>query len=161
MEQLSALATELGTPGLQKLYKAAKKKGIPVSKLEVRSFLAKKGEKQIFRPLPESKGKSATESPGFRAQMDLIDLKYSSSQGNKNILVVIDVFTRKVYAKPVRSKEPAAVASKLREILNEMDTLPTIISSDKGNELLIKLMNSCRRRTLPTEPRVRSMIHMY
>ena len=134
MEQLTELATELGNPGLQKLYKAAKKKGIPVSRLEVRSFLAKKGEKQIFRPLPESKGQSATEAPGFRAQMDLIDLKYSSSQGNKNILVVIDVFTRKVYAKPVRSKEPAAVASKLREILNEMDTMPTIMSSDKGNE---------------------------
>ena len=76
MEQLAELAKELGTPGKDKLYKAAKKKGIPVSKLEVRSFLAKKGEKQIFRPLPESKGKTGTEGPGFRAQMDIIDLKY-------------------------------------------------------------------------------------
>ena len=134
MEQLAELAKELGTPGQAKLYKAARKKGINISKTEVRSFLAKKGEKQIFRPLPESKGKSAAEDPGFRAQMDLVDLKYSKSQGNSTILVVIDVFSRKAYAKPVRGKEPSAVAVKLREILNEMDPKPTIISSDKGNE---------------------------
>ncbi len=134
MEQLANLAKELGTPGLSKLYAAAKKRGIEVSKLEVRSFLAKKGQKQIFRPLPESKGKTGTEGPGFRAQMDLVDLKYSSSQGNKNILVLIDVFSRRVWAKPVRSKEPASVAPVLRQILNEMDRAPTIISSDKGNE---------------------------
>jgi hypothetical protein len=134
MEQLADLAKELGTPGYAKLYRAAKQKGIEVSKLEVRSFLAKKGSKQIFRALPESKGKTATEEPGFRAQMDLIDLKYSSSQGNKNILVVIDIFTRKVWAKPVRGKDPAAVAQVLRQILNEMDSPPKVMSSDKGNE---------------------------
>ena len=134
MEQLAELAKELGTPGKDKLYKAAKKKGIAVSKLEVRSFLAKKREKQIFRPLPESKGKTGSEGPGFRAQMDIIDLKYSKSLGNKNILVLIDVFSRRVWAKPVRSKEPAAVALVLRQILNEMDRAPTVLSSDKGNE---------------------------
>ena len=134
MEQLAELAKELGTPGKDKLYKAAKKKGIPVSKLEVRSFLAKKGEKQIFRPLPESKGKTGTEGPGFRAQIDIIDLKYSKSLGNKNILVLIDVFSRKVWARPVRNKEAASVAYVLRQILNEMGETPAIISSDKGNE---------------------------
>ena len=62
MEQLAELAKELGTPGQAKLYRAARKKGIAVSKIEVRSFLAKKGEKQIFRPLPESKGMTGTEA---------------------------------------------------------------------------------------------------
>ena len=146
MEQLQELAQELGTPGLQKLYKAARKKGINISKTEVRSFLAKKGEKQIFRPLPESKGKSAAEDPGFRAQMDLVDLKYSKSQGNSTILVVIDVFSRKAYAKPVRGKEPSAVAPKLREILNATDTMPTIVSSDKGMNLLGKLTHSWKKK---------------
>ncbi len=31
MEQLAELAKELGTPGQAKLYRAAKKKGIPIS----------------------------------------------------------------------------------------------------------------------------------
>ncbi len=134
MEQLRDLAKELGTPGLDKLFKAARKKGIDISKTQVKSFLAKKGEKQIFRPLPQSKGKSGTEDLGFRAQMDIIDLKYSKSLGHKNILVLVDLYTRRVWAKPVRNKEPAVVAPVLRQILNEMDPIPTIISSDKGNE---------------------------
>ena len=134
MDDLRELATELGTPGFQKLYKAARKKNIDVSKTEVKSFLAKQGQKQIFRPLPQSKGKTVSEEPGYRAQMDLIDLKYSKSQGNSVILVVIDVFSRKVYARPVSGKTAGAVALKLRQILNEMPRLPAIISTDKGNE---------------------------
>ena len=134
MDDLRDLAKELGTPGFQKLYKAARKRNIDVSKTEVKSFLAKQGQKQIFRPLPQSKGKTASEEPFYRVQMDLIDLKYSKSQGNSVILVLIDVFSRKVWAKPVSGKTAGAVALKLRQILNEMPRLPAIISSDKGNE---------------------------
>jgi len=133
-EQLEDLAKELGNPGTEKLFRAAKKKGINVSKAEVRSFLGKVGSKQIFRPPPQSLGHSASEDVSFRTQMDLIDMKNDASLGNKNILVLIDVFTRKVWAKPLRSKEPAAVAPVLRIILDEMDKTPTIVSSDKGNE---------------------------
>ena len=63
MDDLKELATELGTPGFQKLYKAARKRNIDISKTEVKSFLAKQGQKQIFRPLPQSKGKTASEEP--------------------------------------------------------------------------------------------------
>ncbi len=75
MEQLAEPARELGTPGQAKLHRGAKRKGVPVSKLEVRSFWAKRGDKHIFRPLPESKGKTGIKDLGFRAQMDIIDLK--------------------------------------------------------------------------------------
>ena len=95
-EELEDLAKSLGNPGLEKLFRAAKKKKINVSKAEVRNFLSKVGSKQIFRPLPQSQGKAASEDVSFRAQMDLIDMKNDASLGNKNILVVIDVFTRKV-----------------------------------------------------------------
>ena len=104
MEQLQDLAKELGTPGFQKLYKAARKRNIDISKTEVKSFLAKHGQKQIFRPLPQSKGKTASEEPFYRVQMDLIDLKYSKSQGNSVILVLIDVFSRKVGLDQYREK---------------------------------------------------------
>ena len=49
MEELKDLAKELGTPGFQKLYKAARKRNIDISKTEVKSFLAKQGQKQIFK----------------------------------------------------------------------------------------------------------------
>ena len=83
MEQAKELAQQLGDPGLEKLWKAVKKQGIEVSKEQLRSYLAKQGQKQIFLPLPSSKGKTASEDSGVRAQMDLIDLKYSESLGKK------------------------------------------------------------------------------
>ncbi len=77
MDQLAALAKELGTPGQKKLYQAAKKRGIAVSRQEVARFLATKGQKQLFRPLPESKGKAASEDVDFRWQMDTIQYTVS------------------------------------------------------------------------------------
>ena len=76
MEQAKELAQQLGNPGLEKLWKAVKKQGIEVSKEQLRSYLAKQGQKQLFLPPPSSKGKTAAEGAGTRAQCDLIDLKF-------------------------------------------------------------------------------------
>ena len=81
MEQLVALSKQLGTPGFDKLYKAGRKRNIRVSKEDVKQFLATKGQKQIFRPYPPSKGKTGSESLDFRFMIDLIDLKDSPSRG--------------------------------------------------------------------------------
>ena len=82
--QLEELAQRLGTPGGQKLYQAARKRKNPVSKNQVRQFVRRQGQKQIFRPLPASAGKTASESEQMRSQMDLIDLKCFSKQGLQN-----------------------------------------------------------------------------
>ena len=110
-----------------------------MSRQEIRQFLATKGEKQIFRPLPESKGKAASESLDMRFQMDLIDLKYSSSRGNKNALVVVNVYTRKAFAVPIRDKRPENVAEGLRQLLNTMPASPVIMSSDAGGEFVAEV----------------------
>ena len=81
MERLAALSKELGTPGLEKLYKGAKSRNIPVTRQQIKEFLATKGEAQVFRPLPRSSGKSVSEGPGTRFQMDLVDMSNSPSQG--------------------------------------------------------------------------------
>ena len=135
-DMLQPIADRLGTPGAAKLAQQAKREGVRVSREEIRAFLATKGEKQIFRPLPESKGKSASESLDMRFQMDLIDLKYSASRGNKNILVIINVYSRKAYAIPVKDKKPENVAAGLQTLLGSMPAVPTVISSDRGNEFV-------------------------
>ncbi len=106
MEQLVALSTRLGNPGADKLYQAARKHGIRVSKDDIKNYLSVKGEKQLFLPVPPSKGKTASESIDYRMQMDLIDMKNSPSKGFKNILVLVDVFSRQAWAKPIKNKEP-------------------------------------------------------
>ena len=132
--RLAELAQRLGTPGAGKLHAAARRRGIRVTKEQVRNFVRTKGQKQIFRPLPPSKGQTASEGPSVRWQMDLVDLKYSPSRGNKNILVLIDVYSRKAYAAPIKDKTPEATAAALRAMLGGLGSTPVVISSDKGLE---------------------------
>ena len=76
--RLAELAQRLGTPGAGKLYTAARRRGIRVTKEQVKRFVATKGQKQLFRPYPASKGQTGSEAPSMRFQMDLVCLLYTS-----------------------------------------------------------------------------------
>ena len=135
-QQLQELADRLGTPGGAKLYAEARRKGLRISRQEIKDFLARKGEKQIFRPLPPSEGKTASEGIDVRFQMDLADLKYSPSQGYKNILVLVNVYTREAFARPVVDKTPGEVSIGLHSMLSKLPKLPAFIFSDRGGEFV-------------------------
>ena len=93
MERLLALAKELHYPGVEKLWKATREEDLHVTKQQVRDLLAVQGKKQVYRPVPPSKGVSVAEEPNFRWQMDLIDFKNNPSKGFTILLVLIDVFS--------------------------------------------------------------------
>ena len=130
--RLIELEQRLGTPGAGKLYAAARRRGIRVTKEQVRNFVRKKGQKQLFRALPASKGQTAAESSQMRFQMDLVDMRNSPSREKKYILVLVNVYTRKAYAAPIEDKTPQVVAAALREMLDGLT--PVVISSDAGGE---------------------------
>ena len=71
------------------------------------------GERQIFQAIQPSRGKAASEDIDARFQMDLIDLHTDtafdklSGGASKFILMVINVFTREVFAEPWGEKSPA------------------------------------------------------
>jgi hypothetical protein len=132
--ELEELAQKLGVPGGQKLYTAARKRGLAVTKKQVQDFVRKQGQKQIFRPLPPAAGKTASESEQMRAQMDLVDLSTSPSKGNSFILVVLNVWNRMGFAIPVEDKRAKSVATGLSILLDDPKLAPEIISTDSGNE---------------------------
>ena len=137
MEQLRELAKKLGNPGADKLFTAARKRGIPATRNQIKQLLETKGAKQLFRPLPESKGKTGAEAPFTRMMMDLIEFRTAPSKVGREtyryILVLIDVFSREVFALPTKDKTPAAVEPVLRRLLAGLPKQPAMISSDKGN----------------------------
>lgn len=69
-------------------------------------------------------------------QADLIDItplaKFNLQ--NKFILTVIDVFSKKAFAKPLKSKEAVNVVKAFQSILNEAKTKPFNLQVDKGKE---------------------------
>jgi hypothetical protein len=138
MEQLIALAKSLGNPGADKLYIAARKRNIPVTRNQIKQYVAALGEKQIFRPLPRSSGVTAAEDIATRFQADLIDYRTKPSEANgvtyRYVLVLVDVFTRECWAAAVESKTPAKVAPALLQVLQRLPERPVYISTDLGNE---------------------------
>ena len=125
---LSRLSDRLGAPGEARLCTAARREGINVTRSDVRGFVATQGQRQLFRPLQKPEGKSATDFYDDRYQMDLGQLN------DKQFLLVVSVFSRKAWAKPIRNKEPRTVAPALAQILDSIPNPPNVLSSDQGLE---------------------------
>ena len=147
-DRLNQLSDRLGNPGVSKLITAAKKAGINASRKQITEFVGRQGQRQVFMPVQPSKGKSASEGVDARYQLDLIDFKSDPRGGQKNAVVLVNVFTRELSALPVKSKEPAVVAPVIRRILNGLDAEPGIISSDAGNEFTSEVATLLRERRI-------------
>lgn len=80
-------------------------------------------------------------------QIDLVDLRSLSSKndGYKYILMCIDLFSRKCFAKLLKKKTSDEVISKLDLIFNSLIKLPEKILADRGSELKNKKMQKFLR----------------
>ena len=153
-DKLKQLSDRLGTPGADKLFVAAKQRGLDVTKRQVRDFTRRLGERQIYQPVQRAAGKTASEDIDSRFQMDLIDLHtdaaFDKATGgvNKFILILVNVFTREVFARPLSKKEPKEVGQALEAILDELPQEPKVISSDNGKEFLGPVSTMLERRKI-------------
>ena len=137
MERLRELAKSLGNPGQDKLYLAARKRNTAVTRNQIKQYLAQKPERQVFRPLPRSSGATGAEGYTVRWQLDLIEFRTAPSKVGretfKYIVVLIEVFSREVWAQPCKDKTPNAMQPVLRRMLASLPKKPEVISTDKGN----------------------------
>ena len=132
MDQLQRLYDENPGIGAKALFTKALKQNIPVNRAVVQDFVARKGDQQIFQQRKPSDGTTAPRDDK-EAQMDLIDMKAMKSGPFKNILILVNVFTRKAYMKPITKKTPEVVERGLKTILDRAEDLK-VISHDQGNE---------------------------
>ena len=72
MERLKELFETLGAPGQAKLWQEARKRKIPVTKEQVKNFVQRQGERQVFAQLPKATGKTASEGVDARYQLDIV-----------------------------------------------------------------------------------------
>ena len=120
IEHLRTLAKEYHTTLEAKLRGVAKRLTLSVSAAEAREALSTNVAKQLLAPaVPHAQGKSAAEGLGSRYQADLIDFNLNTKHGpgqHKYALVLTDVFSRETWAKPMPTKDEAAVSSAFGEI---------------------------------------------
>lgn len=141
MEGLPALAKELGYPSANKLFEAAQRAGVKVTLKQVTAFVASQNVRQVFHKLPPSNGKIAAPNIDDTWVADLIDYSWQPSESKEKsdepsfqyILIVQDVFSRKLMARPIRDKLAETCRKAFQSIVEEHGK-PTALSTDAGWE---------------------------
>ena len=128
--------------GARKLYRAISRIFTGVTERDIQAYINRIPKQQRVHPkftnkLPLKPVQSSKVLN--QVQIDLVDLSASPSTADtpgvtyKYILVVLDVFSRFCFLRPLRSKSSAEVAQRLIEIFS--DTGPPVrIQSDQGTE---------------------------
>jgi len=138
-----------GRPGVAKFRDAAKRRGVQLTVKQARDFVQAQSVAQVFAPAPRSEGKVTSPELNARWQADLVDYKTRSpekNEGHRLILVVIDVFSRFLYAEPLKTKESVEVAQAFERILRRAGVLPKELSTDSGAEFKGAFSEMLRRR---------------
>jgi len=137
--------------GVSALHDAAvknnKNKRIKISKDDVKKFLQSQ-DTYTMHKLPRknfTRRRVIVSGPREQFQCDLVDMSKHANE-NKNykwILVVIDVFTKKAWAQPVKSKHSADVLSAFKNVFSDVGKpLPRKLQSDKGLEFTASAVKS-------------------
>ncbi len=135
--QLRKVWIEAGRPGVAKLHTAARRRGLDVRRADVDAFVKKQETRQVFAPAPKSQGKVTATNIDDKWQVDVIDWKQmdaAQNKGFKNVLVVVDVFSRFAWAVPMESKSQEDTMKALGKILKSSRRKPALVDSDNGQE---------------------------
>ncbi len=136
-EELRAVWLEAGRPGVGKFYAAVLRSRLPVTRKAAEEFVKKQETRQVFVPGPTSSGRVTAARLDDRWQVDLINWKQmdaSKNNGFKNVLVVVDVFSRYAWAVPMESKTTEEGVKTFEGILRGSGRKPFEVDTDGGLE---------------------------
>ena len=144
MSALERLNQELSYPGQQALYLAARKKGLNVSRDEVKRLVSSNTAKQEISAAQPSRGKIAADTKGSRWQADLAEFhpRDSGLKKLRYVLTVVNVFDRKTYTRSIMAKTPDPVQKAMKSIVDAAPAKPYTISTDEGPEFTNNTMKA-------------------
>jgi len=131
--------------GIEKLYDAVVEEGLyKITEKQIRKFLETNFAYSLNRPTKKVRKRARVIVSGIDDQFDadLADMKdpiYSSA--NKKVtylLIVIDIFSRFLWIKPLKDKEASTVIKAFKEIFAQSKRKPRRIRTDRGSEFTAK-----------------------
>ena len=133
-----AAAPSGGVGGIQQFYASVERRYLAITKADVQRFLQTQTDHQLGRPLkPHLNSPIVASRPNERWQVDLIVLNAwhpGTRFRYRYILNVVDVFSRKVWARPIVRKTAEYAALAMFSVFEETATRPYIIQTDNGPE---------------------------
>lgn len=134
--------------GIQKFYEVLADKYLGVTRDMCRNFLMKQEAFQQTRQFKKKVNRPVlSRGVDHLWSMDLVDMTRFAwaNNGNKYILVVVDVFSRFLYTFPLKNKTAKDVADRLSEIMTAEHT-PKHLLSDNGGEFLNEVNELCKSK---------------
>ena len=105
-------------------------------------YLRKNKTHSLHKPLRKNfkRRRIITRYPGHIVQMDLVDMqKFSgSNSGYSYILVVIDLFSKRLWLRALKTKEGKETADGIRTVISDMGFPIQTVIFDEGKEFLNK-----------------------
>ena len=112
--------------------------GVKISLEKVRDFLEGENTYTLHKPVRKTflRNRVFVSGPLKQYQADLVDMTSLSkhNKGMKWLLTVIDVFSKKAYAKSIKNKTAASVTKAFGDILRESQESPEALQTDSGSE---------------------------
>ena len=121
----------LNRPGVERLKQALRARNIPFTNEEVRDVVKGSEAKQLMAPRQRYDGRIAGSDINERWAADLIDFTARPSGQYTHILVVQDIFSRRLFARPLTGTSSREVTEAFLSILNAQGT-PQQLSTDGG-----------------------------
>ena len=121
------------------VWNRVRKSGITLA--QVKKVLQGEDAYTLHKPVKKVRKTRKYLSPGLNEyfHMDLMVLNDQIARKNKNkyILITVDAFSRKLYARPLKTKSGAEVSQAIRSIIRENKNIPPAKAfSDRGAEFL-------------------------
>ena len=123
----------LNRPGVERLKTALRARNIPFTNEEVRDVVKGSEAKQLMAPRQRYDGRIASSDINERWAADLIDFTARPSGQYTHILIVQDIFSRRIFARPLTGTTSREVSEAFQSILNAEGT-PQQLNTDGGAE---------------------------
>jgi len=154
--ELKEIYIKFNFPGKEKLNKILKKENIKVSNKQLNEFIAKQEINQVFNEPVKRRGRTVSFQYLDRVQIDILNMdEYSiKNKGFSYIMLIIDIFTRKLLVFLLKKRDQSNVETALTEFINKHK--PNIIISDNEASFMSKrtqkLFDDNNIKHINTEP---------
>lgn len=131
--------------GIRSFYKYMNERYINIIYKDVTDFLKKQENYQLTSDINKVVNKPIIEKrPNARWQIDLIDMtNYDKSNKKKYIFNCVDVFSRKIWLRPLKDKTAKLSRDALQNIIQTANVKPDTIQTDNGGEFLAEFSEYC------------------
>ena len=124
MNKIEEIYKKFNRPGAQKLFQLAKTEGLQITLKQVQEFLSGRVEEQQLKETKNRRtkhGHLVSYNPFNRLQLDIFVLKKyeTSNNGYGYILCIMDIFSRKAFCYPMKTKSLKDTTPAIKKFFNE------------------------------------------